>query len=92
MVEPSLRRSTEAGLAWDPIQVLLEESDPLQRSAAHLALGQRAMAREDLGAATHHFREAADLDPTDERPRSYLRTIEPAKPRRRRVLDFFRRR
>ncbi len=57
------------------VLVLLEESDPLRRCAAHLELGQRAIARHDLATAVDHLQEAADLDPTDERPKSILRDI-----------------
>jgi hypothetical protein len=54
----------------------MEEADPIRRCAAHLALGRRAITRDDVVAATDHFREAADLDPTDERPRAALLDIE----------------
>lgn len=72
-----------------PVQVLLEDPDPLRRSRAHLALGRKAMAQEELEIATEHFRAAADLDPTDERPRSYLRGLGGVR-RRRTFLDLIR--
>ena len=62
-------------VAENPVQVLIEELDPVRRSRAHLALGRRAMDRKDLGVATEHLREAADLDPTDEVPRKLLAEI-----------------
>lgn len=75
--------------AFNPVRVLLEETDPLRRSQAHLALGQRAAARDDADTACQHFREAADLDPTDERPRSLLRHLDGGQKRARRgVLGF----
>jgi hypothetical protein len=43
--------------------------------AAHLELGRRASARDDVHQAALHFREAMDLDPTDERPREALRRL-----------------
>lgn len=62
-------------VAENPVQVLIEELDPVRRSRAHLTLGRRAMDRKDLGSATEHLREAADLDPTDEVPRKLLEEI-----------------
>jgi hypothetical protein len=59
-----------------PVRVLMEEADPIRRCAAHLVLGQRAITRDDVVTATDHFREAAELDPTDERPRAALLDIE----------------
>ena len=59
-----------------PVRVLMEEADPVRRCAAHLELGRRAITRDDIITATDHFREAADLDPTDERPRAALMDIE----------------
>ncbi len=62
-----------------PVHVLMEEADPIRRSAAHLELGHRAITRDDLFAAVDHFREAAELDPTDERPRAALLDLEGVK-------------
>lgn len=62
-------------VAENPVQVLIEELDPVRRSRAHLALGRRALDRQDLDIATEHLREAADLDPTDEVPRELLARI-----------------
>lgn len=56
----------------DPVAVLLDESDPVRRARAHLALGERAIARDALELATEHLREAVDLDPTDEQPKALL--------------------
>lgn len=66
--------------ARHPAVVLIEESDPRVRLAAHLELGRRAVARRELELAQAHFREASDLDPTDERPRAELRGLSPAAP------------
>jgi len=59
-----------------PVRVLMEEADPVRRCAAHLELGRRAITRDDIVAAADHFREAVDLDPTDERPRAALMDLE----------------
>ena len=59
-----------------PVRVLMEEADPIRRCAAHLELGFRAITRDDVETATDHFREAAELDPTDERPRAALMNLE----------------
>ena len=56
-----------------PGRLLVEETDPQIRLAAHLELGRRALGRRDLEIAETHFRQACDLDPTDERPRAELR-------------------
>lgn len=66
----------------DAIRTIIEEEDPALRIDAHLLLGQRALSRDDPEAAIHHFREAADLDPTDERPRTALLDLEGAKGRK----------
>lgn len=68
-------------VAENPVQVLIDEADPVRRSRAHLALGRRAMDRQDLGGATEHLREAVDLDPTDEAPRELLEQIGSLRPR-----------
>lgn len=65
----------------DAIRTLIEEEDPTLRAGAHLVLGERALSRDDTQAAILHFREAADLDPTDERPRTALLTLEGVKSR-----------
>jgi len=58
-----------------PSLLLMEETDPAIRLDAHLELGRRAVARDDLDTAETHFREASELDPTDERPRAELRGL-----------------
>jgi Flp pilus assembly protein TadD len=63
------------GLNRDPLEVLVDEHDPLQRSRAHTELGRRASARDDVDMAVWHLREAIDLDPTDETPREALRAL-----------------
>ncbi len=57
------------------IRTLLGDTDPVRRSRAHYLLGRSALDRSDLLTARDHFSEAADLDPTDERPRSELATL-----------------
>jgi hypothetical protein len=47
-----------------------------------MELGQRALDREDVGTARCHFMEAADLNPTDELPRTILEELEPSAPLR----------
>ncbi len=66
----------------DAIRTLIESDDPHARVDAHLVLGQRALRRSRPDSALHHFREAADLDPTDERPRAALLELEGAAARR----------
>jgi Flp pilus assembly protein TadD len=63
------------------VSVLLEEPDPIHRSRAHRALGERAIASRNLDRAREHLSEAADLDPTDETARKLLAGL--ARPRRR---------
>lgn len=65
----------------DAIQTLIEDEDPARRIDAHMLLGRRALTRDDEDSARHHFLEAVDLDPTDERPRTALLEIEGAKGR-----------
>lgn len=65
----------------DAIRTLIESEDPAARIDAHLLLGERALRRDDSDSALHHFREAADLDPTDERPRTALLDLEGASTR-----------
>lgn len=74
----------------DAIRTLIEDTDPEARIDAHLLLGKRALSREDETAALHHFREAADLDPTDERPRAALLELEGASTRRPKKTTFWR--
>ncbi|MFT4625133.1 MAG: Tfp pilus assembly protein PilF [Myxococcota bacterium] len=57
------------------VRVLLEETDPVRRSRAHLMLGRRALDRADFVHARDHLESAIDLDPTDERPRVALKAI-----------------
>ena len=66
----------------DAIRTLIEDTNPEARIDAHLLLGKRALSREDETSALSHFREAADLDPTDERPRTALLELEGASKRR----------
>ena len=58
-----------------PGRVLAEEADPRIRLDAHLELGRRALAIRELDLAETHFREASELDPSDERPRAELRGL-----------------
>lgn len=60
----------------DPVYVLLEEPCPIRRSRAHLALGQRALASDDVLLASEHLEEAIGLDPTDETPKRLLGQLE----------------
>jgi Tfp pilus assembly protein PilF len=71
----------------NPVAVLLEDHDPVHRSRAHTALGQRALARQDVNTAREHLEEATDLDPTDETPKRLLATLEA--PKRRRWFGIF---
>jgi predicted ATPase len=65
-------------LHHDSIRILIEDSDPQRRLDAHVTLGERALLRSDVDSARSHFRQAADLDPTDERPRAALLQLEGA--------------
>ncbi len=67
-----------------PGRVLVEETDPGARLDAHLELGRRAAQRSDLDTAETHFRQALELDPTDERPKAELRGLGRAKPAKKR--------
>ncbi len=62
----------------DPVQVLVHNADPTSRSKAHQELGRRAVARDDKTMAAFHFKEALDLDPTDEVTAEELRRVAPA--------------
>ena len=57
------------------VQVLIENPDPSVRARAHAELGRRAAARDDVDKALLHYREAAELDPTDDVPRQALQTL-----------------
>ena len=59
----------------DPVDILVEEHDPVRRARAHTALGLLALEDEDVDGALVHLREAVDLDPTDEVPKDALRQI-----------------
>jgi hypothetical protein len=59
----------------DPVDVLVEESDPVERSRAHQELARRARARNDDDLAERHLREALDLDPSDETTQEELRRL-----------------
>ena len=72
-----------------PGRVLVEETDPIARLDAHLELGRRAAKRSDLDTAETHFREALELDPTDERPKAELRGLGRANPKKRRLFKPF---
>ena len=72
----------------NPVEVLLEDSDPVQRSRAHTVLGQRALERQDVHTAREHLEQATDLDPTDEVPKKLLAKIAPP-PKRRRWFSLF---
>jgi hypothetical protein len=72
-----------------PGRVLVEETDPAARLDAHLELGRRAAEREEFDTAETHFREALELDPTDERPKAELRGLGRAKPKKRRLFKSF---
>lgn len=66
---------TPAPATRHPGRLLAEEANPTLRLAAHLELGNRALARKDTDTAQMHFAAASDLDPTDERPRASLRGL-----------------
>ena len=63
------------------VRILLEETDPVRRARAHFVLGQRALARDSTLVARDHLAEAIDLDPTDERPLTVLKTLQPLEPK-----------
>jgi len=48
-----------------PVQILMEESDPIQRAYAHLELGDRALDRADRTNASRHYQHAIELAPED---------------------------
>ncbi len=56
----------------DPVTVLMEVRDPIERARAHMMLGRRAAGRGDGSKAVRHFREAAGLDPGSAAPRAAL--------------------
>ena len=62
-------------MSSQPALVLMERDEPLMRLAAHLELGDRARVRAEVDMAEFHYREALDLDPTDERPRDALHRL-----------------
>lgn len=59
----------------DPVEVLVEDGDPVRRARAHTTLGLRALHASDVDGAVVHLREAIDLDPTDEVPKQALRQL-----------------
>jgi len=59
----------------DPMDVLIDEQDPIVRAKALLELGLRAKAREDIELAVRHLHDAFDLDPTDEITKETLRSL-----------------
>jgi hypothetical protein len=79
----------EPVLPDNAVRVLLEETDPVRRARAHFVLGQRALARDHTLVARDHLSEAIELDPTDERPRTVLKTLEPLEPRPRGLASMF---
>lgn len=78
----------------DLVQVLIQDPDPMRRSRAHRELGNRAVAREDLGKALRHYEEAFALDPTDEVARDEVKRLtaqtQPVIPRRSLLHRFVR--
>lgn len=61
----------------DPVSVLVHNPDPTCRSKAHQELGRRAAARDDKTMAAFHFKEALELDPTDDVTAEELRRVTP---------------
>ena len=59
----------------DAVETLLENRDPIFRCQAHLTLGRRAIARDDVRTAVAHFQEALILDPEGEAPKTLLRQL-----------------
>lgn len=56
------------------VTTLLENPDPVARSRAHRTLAERAERRDQWSVARIHYREALELDPTDEVARAKLIT------------------
>lgn len=57
------------------VKTLLEDPSEVNRSRAHYDLGRLAVAEHAVERAARHFREAADLDPTDEQPIRALKAL-----------------
>jgi hypothetical protein len=72
------------------VLVLLHDHDPTRRSQAHLALGHRALARDDLGTAEVHLREARALHGEDDVTRGLAEALTRAREQRRRRWFFSR--
>ena len=64
-------------MSAEHVTVLLENPDPVSRSRAHRSLAERALAREEIDVARSHYREAVELDPTDEVARAELDRLAP---------------
>lgn len=54
------------------VQVLIEDPSEINRSRAHAQLGQLALDHDNVDKAVLHFKEAVELDPTDEVSRDAL--------------------
>ena len=74
----------------EAVTTLLHDADPMRRSKAHTTLGEKALANDDLDTAEVHLKEAADLDPTDEVPRTLLQAVAQRQPKARSWMRFFR--
>ncbi len=57
------------------VQVLIEDPSEVNRSRAHAQLAQLALDGDNLSKAVLHFREAVELDPTDEVSRETLELL-----------------
>jgi len=71
--------------AMDPIDTLLNDSDPRKRGRAHLTLGRQALDGGRTRIAARHFGEALRLMPTDPEALAasrLARVSTPAPPRR----------
>ncbi len=71
------------------VKTLLEDPSEVNRSRAHFELGRIAVADHAVEKAARHFREAADLDPTDEQPIRALRALGEVEAERVGVGGFF---
>lgn len=63
------------------VGLLMEETDPVVRSKAHAELGNRALSTDNVPKAVIHYREALELDPTDEVSRDQLERLSRQKSR-----------
>jgi Flp pilus assembly protein TadD len=62
-------------MSRNPVDVLLDDSDPPARARAHVALGREALAEGATDRARRHFREAARLAPDDPEVLSAFRAL-----------------